>query len=148
LDIYSPLERKSTQFSKFGAEAQFSPDGKRIAYVGMPMREILLQPFPGPGTHIQISNVAGSTQPRWSRDGRRIFFVQPDRKLMVVEFDPAKNVASPPRDFAQTRITVTMFGWFQYDVAPDGRLLVNSLPADNSSPLTLVANWTSEPGKK
>ncbi len=148
IEVYSPVERKSTQFSKFGAEAQFSPDGKWVAYIGMPMREILVQPFPGPGTRIQISNAVGSTQPRWSRDGKRIFFVQPDRKVMVVDFDPARNVASSPRIFAQTRVVVTMFGWFQFDVAPDGRLLVNSLPADNASPLTLVTNWTSELKKK
>jgi hypothetical protein len=41
-----------------------------------------------------------------------------------------------------------MFGWFQFDVALDGRLLVNSLPADNASPLTLVTNWTAELKKK
>jgi eukaryotic-like serine/threonine-protein kinase len=141
LDIYSPLDHRSTQFAKFGAEAQFSPDGKWIAYIGMPEREILVQPFPGPGARIQISSVPGSTQPRWSRDGRKVFFVQPDRKLMVVAFDPVKRAASPPRVFAQTRIATTMFGWFQYDVAPDGRVLVNSLPANTSSPLTLISGW-------
>jgi eukaryotic-like serine/threonine-protein kinase len=141
LDIYSPLDHGSTQFAKFGAEAQFSPDGKWIAYIGMPERAILVQPFPGPGARIQISSVPGSTQPRWSRDGRKVFFVQPDRKLMVVAFDPVKRAASPPQLFAQTRIAVTMFGWFQYDVAPDGRVLVNSLPANTSAPLTLISGW-------
>ena len=63
---------------------------------------------------------------------------------MVVAFDPAKHSASPPQVFAQTRVAVTMFGWFQYGVSPDGRLLVNSLPANNSSPLTLLSNWTAE----
>ena len=144
LYVYSPMQQKSTQVAKFGAEPQFSPDGKWIAYVEQPTRQIVVQPFPGPGAHIQISNVTGSVQPRWSRDGRKIFFVQPDRKLMVVGFDPAKHSASPPQVFAETRIAVTIFGWFQYDVASDGRLLVNSLPADNSSPLTLIDNWTAE----
>jgi eukaryotic-like serine/threonine-protein kinase len=143
LYVYSPMDQKSTQVAKFGAEPQFSPDGKWIAYIAQP-RQIVVQPFPGPGAHIQISNATGSSQPRWSRDGRKIFFVQPDRKLMVVAFDPAKHSASPPQVFAETRIAVTLFGWFQYDVASDGRLLVNSLPADNSSPLTLVNNWTAE----
>jgi Tol biopolymer transport system component len=128
--VYSPLDKKSTQVVRFGAEPQFSPDGRWIAYISIPMRQILVQPFPGPGAHIQISNVTGSSQPRWSRDGRKIFYVQPDRKLMVVAFDPAKNSASPPQAFAQTRITVTTFGWFQYDVSPDGRLL--------------ATNWTAE----
>ncbi len=141
LDVYSSVDRKSAQFAKFGAEAQFSPDGKWIAYVGMPEQEILVQPYPGPGAHIQISIAPGSTQPRWGRDGRKIYFIQPDRKLMVVAFDPTRKSASAPQVFAQTRIAVTTFGWFQYDVSPDGRLLVNSLPPNNSSPLTLIAGW-------
>ena len=66
---------------------------------------------------------------------------------MVVAFDPAKQAAGPPQVFAETRIVVTMFGWFQYDVAADGRLLVNSLPAESSSPLTLINNWTAELNK-
>jgi hypothetical protein len=37
-----------------------------------------------------------------------------------------------------------MFGWFQYAVAPDNRLLVNSLPANTSSPLTLLSDWETK----
>jgi Tol biopolymer transport system component len=144
LYVYSPKDQKTTQVAKFGAEAQFSPDGKWVAYIEQPIRQIVVQPFPGPGGHIQISNVVGSAQPRWSHDGRKIFFVQPDRKVMTVAFDPANHSASPPQVFAKTRIAITIFGWFQYAVASDGRLLVNSLLTDNSSPLTLVNNWTAE----
>ena len=140
LDVYSFSDRKSTQVLRFGAEPQFSPDGKWVAYIELPTRQIVVQRFPGTGAHLQVSNVPGSAQPRWSHDGRRLFFVQPDRKLMVVDFDPSRIFASPPQLFFQTRIEVTIFGWFQYDVSPDGRVLVNSLPA-NSSPLTLVTGW-------
>ncbi len=144
LYVYSPKNQKAARFGRFGAEPQFSPDGKWIAYVERPTTQIVVQPLSGPGAHIQISDVAGSTQPRWSRNGRKIFFVHPDRKLMVVAFDPATHSASPPRVFARTRIAVTAFGWFQYAVASDDRVLVNSLPADHSSPLTLITNWNAE----
>jgi eukaryotic-like serine/threonine-protein kinase len=144
LEVFSPSQNKGTTLMQSGAEAQFSPDGKWVAYVGMPSRQIIVQPFPGPGAHIQISETPESSQPRWSRDGKKIFFVQPDRKLMVVRFDPSKGSAGPPEEFAQTRIAVTIFGWFQYAVAGDGRLLVNSLPANNSSPLTLIVNWDAK----
>ncbi len=141
LEVYSLLDHKSTQFAKFGAEPRFSPDGKWVAYIEIPARQIVVQRFPGPGARIQISNTSGAAQPRWSSDGRKVFFVQPDRKLMVVAFDPASASAGPPQIFAQTRIVVTSFGWFQYAVSPDGRLLVNSLPANSSAPLTLVSSW-------
>jgi serine/threonine protein kinase len=143
LNVYSPLDHKSTQFAKFGAEPQFSPDGKWVAYVQMPEREIVVQPFPAPGPHLQVSKMGGSTQPRWSRDGRKIFFVQPDRKLMVVAFNPATLSAGLPQVVAQTRVTTAMFGWFQYAVAPDGRFLINSFPSGTSSPLTLITDWTA-----
>ena len=143
LNVYSPSDHKFTQFEKFGAEPQFSPDGKWIAYVRMPEREVVVQPFPGPGPHVQISNIPGCAEPRWNRDGRKLFFVQPDRKLMAVAFSPATFSAGPPRVVAQTRVTTAMFGWFQYAVAPDGRFLVNSFPSSTSSPLTLITGWTA-----
>jgi Tol biopolymer transport system component/tRNA A-37 threonylcarbamoyl transferase component Bud32 len=143
LNVYSPLDHKSTQFVKFGAEPQFSPDGKWVAYVRVPGHDIVVQPFPAPGPHLQVSNMRGSAQPRWSRDGRKLFYVQPDRKLMVVNFDPATSSAGLPQVVAQTRVTATMFGWFQYAVAPDGRFLINSFPSGTSSPLTLITGWTA-----
>jgi eukaryotic-like serine/threonine-protein kinase len=148
LEVFSPANQKSTTLVKAGAEPQFSPDGKWVAYIGVPMRQIIVQRYPGPGAHIQISAVAGSAQPRWSRDGKQIYFIQPDRKLMAVSFDAAKESASPPEQIVQTRVTTTAFGGHHYGVAPDGRLLVDSLPANNSSPLTLIVNWEAGMGNK
>jgi serine/threonine protein kinase len=144
LEVYSLRDHKSTEFATAGAEPQFSPDDKWVAYVNLPLRQIVVQQFPGPGTRVPISNLNGSSQPRWSHDGRKIFFVQPDRKIMVVAFDAVKGAAGPPQIFAQTSIVVTNFGWFQYAVAPDNRVLVNSLPANASAPLTLLSAWETK----
>ena len=135
LAIYSDKDHNVTQFVSADSEGQFSPDGKWIAAAG-----IFVQPFPGPGARIQISN-GDDAQPRWSRDGKQIFYLQPDRKLMAVNFDSRTGAASAPRELFQTRVVAPNFNLFQYDVAPDGRFLINSLPADHSSPLTLIANW-------
>jgi Tol biopolymer transport system component len=149
LDVLSAGEQKLTTVVKSGAEAQFSPDGKWIAYVSIgPTSQVVVQRFPHPGAHIQISTMPGSAEPRWSRDGKKIYFLQPDRKLMIVSFDGVNNSASPPEVFAQTRVTTTLFGGFQYAVAGDGRVLVNSLPVNNSSPLTLIVNWDEELKKR
>jgi eukaryotic-like serine/threonine-protein kinase len=145
LGVYSAGNRHVTQVAGSG-DAQFSRDGKWITYtlgsVGGGTIDIFIQPFPGPGRRIQISN-AGGAQPRWSRDGRQIFYIQLDRKLMAVSFDPLKGSASVPRMLFQTRIIAPNYAAFQYDVSPDGRFLINSFPSNSSSPLTLLTGWTA-----
>ena len=146
LGVYSASDGRVTQLEGWLAEGQFSPDGKWLAYqmqsVGIGKADIFVQPFPRPGRRIQISS-AGGAQPRWSRDGRQIFYVAPDRKLMAVSFEPQKGSAGAPRVLFQTRIVAPSFAFFQYDVSPDGRFLINSFPSNSSSPLTLLTGWTA-----
>jgi len=145
LAVYSASDHQVTEFSAAGAEGQFSPDGKWIAYTGTgghSARDIFVQPFPGPGGRIQISN-AGGAQPRWGRDGRHIFFIEPDRKLIAVSFDPQTGSAGAPQELFQTRIVAPVFLTFQYDVSPDGRFLINSFASNSPSPLTLLTGWTA-----
>jgi eukaryotic-like serine/threonine-protein kinase len=139
LEIYSPSDQKVEPFAIDGVEAKLSPDGKWVVYVGAG-RGILIERFPGHGGRIQISAGAGA-QPRWSHDGRQIFFIQPDRKLIAVSFDPNKGTAGSPHVLFQTRIAFERIAGWQYDVAPDGRFLINSLPANTASPLTLITGW-------
>jgi len=122
-----------------GSEAQFSSDGRWVVYGGQQGIEVRGWPE---GQHIQISAYGGA-QPRWSRDGRQIFYIDArTRNLMTVGFDPAKVRATPARILFQTRIVAAALAGFQYDVAHDGRFLINSLPAD-SAPLTLLIGWNS-----
>jgi Tol biopolymer transport system component len=144
LAIYSARDHSLTPFAA-ESEAQFSPDGKWIAWCGPRGHlsgEIFVQPFPGPGGRLQISTTGGG-QPRWSRDGRQIFYMTPDKKLMAVSFDPRRMSASAPRVLFQTRIVAPSYDYFQYDVAPDGRFLINSLPASYAPHLTLLTGWTA-----
>jgi hypothetical protein len=135
LKAYSLTDRRTFDItSSWSAEAQIAPNGKWVAFCG-----IFVQPFPGPGARIPISN--DGCQPRWSHDGRQIFFVTLERKLMAANFDPQTGVAGTPRLLFQTRIVAPAFDLFQYAVAADGNFLINSLPADRSSPLTLITNW-------
>lgn len=139
LEIYSPSDQRVEPFAVDGAEAKLSPDGKWIAYNG-PGSGILVERFPGHGGRIQVSAGVGA-QPRWSHDGRQIFFIQPDRKLIAVSFDPNTGTAGPPRVLFQTRIAAERIAQWQYTVAPDGRFLINSLPANTAAPLTLITGW-------
>jgi len=136
-DVYAVTNHQTTQIAPQGAECRFSPDGKWIA---CSTNGISVFPFPGPGGRVQVSNGLGA-QPVWSRDGKHIFYISPDKKMMEADFDPVKGTASAPRAIFQTRIIAANFIGTQYDVGPDGRFLINSLPADHSSPLTLITNW-------
>lgn len=121
-----------------GAEGQLSPKADWLARVD---DGLVVEPFPARDRRIVVAS-ADSSQPRWSRDGRRLFFINADRKLMVVDFDTATGRAGAPRVIAQTRIRSARFVGHQYDVAPDGRFIINAV-SEVPSPLTLMSGWTS-----
>ena len=56
-------------------QAQFSPDGRWIAFTSNEFggSEVYAMPFPGPGGRTRISTSGGSF-PRWRRDGKELFF--------------------------------------------------------------------------
>jgi DNA-binding winged helix-turn-helix (wHTH) protein len=124
-----------------GIESQFSPDGKWLAFTEPGGSGIAVRPFPVLRPQIKIS-AGPAAQSRWSRDGTQLFYIAPDKKLMTVSFDPCSGRAGPPRELFQTRIVRVSLAGFQYDVAPYGRFLINSLPA-GSPPLTLLAGCNS-----
>ena len=71
---------------------QFSPDGKWIAYQSNESGrfEIYVLPFPGPGEKFQISSNGGA-QPRWNRNGKEIFYVSLDSKMMAAPVKLSSN---------------------------------------------------------
>lgn len=124
-----------------GVEAQFSPDGKWLSFTEPGGSGIALRPFPALRPLIKIS-AGPAAQSRWSPDAKQLFYMAPDKKLMAVSFDPCSSRAGPPRVLFQTRIVRVSIASHQYDVAPDGRFLINSLPV-GSPPLTLLAGCNS-----
>jgi serine/threonine protein kinase/Tol biopolymer transport system component len=121
---------------------QLSPDGRWLAFQstesGEP--EIYVQGFPDAGERIQVSTGGGS-QAKWRGDGRELFFVSPDRKIMAadVRTGPKLEVGAPHALF-QTQILPLVEARNHYDVTRDGqRFLVNSrLEEDSSLPITVV----------
>ncbi len=129
---------------------QFSPDGRWVAYSSNESgkREVVVTPFPGPGGKWQVST-AGGSEPRWRRDGRELFYLAPDGKLMAVEVQQGPTFeAGVAKPLFQTRARehVSSNDTFSYDVSADGqRFLVNTDVGEAiSSPLTVVFNWVAE----
>ena len=144
-------DRKASPFLRSNFEehrGQFSPDGHFIAYVSNESgrHEINVRPFPGPGGQWQVS-AGGGIQPRWSADGREIYYIAPDGKLMATPIVVKDGAVEPGTATAlfQTRIPgggTTAYTRQQYDVSRDGRFLVTTtLDESETSPITLLLNW-------
>jgi len=106
--------------------------------------EVYVVPFPGPGGKWQVST-AGGTDPRWRRDGKELFYLDPTNRLMVaaVKGDGGSFEVGAVQALFQTRARTGLRS--PYDVSADGqRFLINTLPAlTNTPPFTVVFNWTA-----
>ncbi len=129
------------------ADARFSPDGKWLAYTstetGSP--EVYVRPFPGPGGTWKVS-VAGGFLPQWRGDGKEMFYLSPDSKVMAVPvaLAPAFHAGTPAELFSLKSSASN------FEASRDGkRFLVNTIPEGaGSPPLNLLLNWTALAEKK
>ncbi len=140
-----PIGREGA--SEWGGDA--SPDGRLLAYTSDASRrwEVYVRALDAPGEPVRVSTDGGFA-PRWRRDGRELFYVDDNRRLMAV---PVLS-SDPPRLGAP----VALFGSRleeatdrQYDVFPDGRrFLLNQSLAEEKEPIAVVLGWTARLGKE
>jgi len=143
-----PFPYLETPFEE--AHGQFSPDGRWVAYTSNESgrSEVYVQSFPLGGGKWQIST-AGGDQAQWRSDGKELFYVAPDRNLMVVPIDASTTLAvGKPAALFQTIMPLTGIrdDRNNYAVSKDGqRFLINTLADDsNRQPLILVLNWAAD----
>jgi eukaryotic-like serine/threonine-protein kinase len=124
-----------------------SPDGKWLAYrsteSGVP--QIYIAPFPGGTGKWQVSK-NGGIFPRWRRDGRELFYLSLDNKIMAAEIgEPGSSLTIGEAKMlfqGKTAPFGQSFG-VPYDVTPDGGkfvVVINVTPVE-AMPMTLVTNW-------
>lgn len=156
LDLWAlPLfgERKPTLFlqTQFNeTHARFSPDGRWLAYVSdqSGRAEVYVQPFPSSAGKWQISTNGGD-QPAWRRDGKELFYLAADKKIVAVEVKAGSTFETgAQRALFQTRVRDnTLTGdRNQYAVASNGQrfLVVTPVSESSAAPITVVLNWHSD----
>jgi eukaryotic-like serine/threonine-protein kinase len=135
--------------------AKFSPDGRWIAYSSMEFGrpQIFVQPFPGLGPKLQISNDGGG-DPVWRRSGGELYY-RTGNKMMAVSVTTSPEFrASAPRllwegDYSKgSGASCGMPGASSsnYDVTPDGQhfLMVRDDDRVSAKQIVVVLNWAEE----
>jgi serine/threonine protein kinase/Tol biopolymer transport system component len=140
----TPKPLAATTFDE--AAAQFSPDGRYVAYLSNESRrmEIYIQSLASGGGKWQVST-NGGFYPRWPREASELYYLSFDGAMMAVSIDlrgDAPTIAAP-RQLFTTRAAVTASG-APFAVTPDGkRFLIAQQPEQVNSTVTVVLNWTA-----
>jgi Tol biopolymer transport system component len=157
-----PLPVIQAEFNQ--TKPQLSPDNRWLAYVSdeSGRGEVYVQPFSlegKPSTQRWQISASGGTDPRWRRDGRELFFLAADQKLMSVAIRSATEKVGAPEfafDSPQSLFTlppmftlpVTSNGVFEamafrYAVTADGKRFLVLADSGNSTPapITVLTNW-------
>jgi eukaryotic-like serine/threonine-protein kinase len=123
----------------------FSPDGRLVAYTSNESGrfEIYVETVP-PSDQKSPVSTNGGYEPRWRADGREIYYLSDDRKLMAVPVGAGPSFGIPKPLF-ETRVAPGVIGnRTHYVPSRDGqRFLVNTALDAPIPPITVVVNWTA-----
>jgi Tol biopolymer transport system component len=145
-----PERLQSTPFNEVGARV--SPNGRWLAYISNETgpEEVFVRPLGQDGGARRVS-INGGTAPRWSRDGRELYYIAPDASVIAVAVNPRIGVTTgPPRvlfaaDMRRIEIssTLTAASWFVVD--GDRFFIVPNPPGPipPALPLTVLNGWMS-----
>jgi hypothetical protein len=140
----------ATEFNE--TAARFSPDDRWVAYQSdeSGRAEVYVRPFtppstsgaPAAGVKLLVSTTGGRT-PRWPRNGKELFYLSPDGKVMAVDvtLSPTFHVGTPHFLFQAPTVRNNAVLW---DVTSDGKRFLFAEPLteeDASVPYTVVLNW-------
>jgi Tol biopolymer transport system component len=129
---------------------QFSPDGRWVALESEDSGrwEVYVQPFPGPGERLKVST-SGGAQVRWRRDGRELYYIALDDRLMAVPVRPSADgrtvdIGAPTALF-ETNVNgaIQLNSAAVYVPSTDGqRFLMDAIVDEgDTSPIEMILNW-------
>jgi serine/threonine protein kinase len=147
-DERAPYPIVNTSFEE--QNGQFSPNGRLIAYESNESGrfEVYIQPFKSSGRKHKVS-IDGGIEPRWHPEGKELFYIAPDGKLMaaLIQGDGQTLSVGIPAPLFQTQIVGggnVKIAKTQYDVSCDGRRFLINITDDKSAsaPIIINTNWT------
>jgi eukaryotic-like serine/threonine-protein kinase len=152
LRIMSLRDRKMAPLlagNSYETNGEISPDGRWIAYESeeSSRREVWVRPFPDVQSARWRISTNGGREPLWSRNGREVFYLGLDGRLMKVDVAtaPSFNVSTPVRLLNNVYLfrSVSATPGRSYDISPDGsRFLMIKEPVSGNE-LVVSLNWTS-----
>jgi serine/threonine protein kinase len=124
-----------------------SPDGTWLAYQSNESgrAEIYITAFPAGGAKWQVSS-NGGTMPKWRRDGKELFFADPQDNIVAVDVNTSGNAVKLGAPHALFQAVGIQRDFGPFDVTADGKkFLINSGNLkEGTEPVTLVQNWPAE----
>ena len=135
-----------TPFNERDAGVSPGPEGgpRWVAYASdeSGRSEIYVQSYPSGANRIPIST-GGGFLPRWSRDGRELFYITGDA-VAAVAIRPDGSFGAPRRLFDKTNFLTRIFRC--YDTSPDGKrfLMIQRDPGSVPRQLNVILNWADE----
>jgi serine/threonine-protein kinase len=156
LTVAGERERRpllSSQFNEY--RPVLSPDGRWLAYESdeSGQNEVFVRPFPEVGTGRWQVSSGGGVQPKWSRDGRTLFFIGPTSLMESTVRDGVSFTHDTPKAVLDRQpYLYNPFPPRIYDVSPEGqRFLMMKLPGPETEAETqpppqfiVVTNWIEE----
>ena len=155
-DDKEPLPFSQTGFNE--REGRFSPNTRWVAYTSSQsgQDQIYIGSISASGLW-QISR-DGGRQPRWRRDGKELFFLSLEGRMMAVTLEETANAmqAGLPVELFDARFPFQELGGNylvsgnsrnDYDVTADGQRFLIAAQDAASDPIHVVINWTALLGK-
>jgi len=142
-------------------QAQVSPDGRWLAYAsdestGEALKtEVYVRPFPEVDRGKWQASTNGGGCPRWSPDGRELYYLSRDNAVMAVavQSNPAFSLGTPQKLFQSSYVGVSAGEGTPWDISADGkRFLMIKEPLATSQAdaagaprkINVVLNWFEE----
>ena len=140
--------------TEFDEEAvALSPDGRWMAYQSdeTGRTEVFVRPFPNTDASKKQVSSGGGLAPLWSSDGRELFYLSSDKKMMAVRLSPGVTIglSDPVALFRvpEELLAVEALYYTPWDIARDGRFIMARLvngDQDQAGAIIVVENWFEE----